>query len=121
MSSDLSMFRRMMKCLATLGGEGIWEPSDRFASLRMVVTWYRTRLTSLSPPEVLRLQAMAEPADFVHIFDVKVLLRIVDAASVTAKRQSNWENVQEIDIFGEIAGISFRCLQRSVTGAESFV
>jgi len=35
--------------------------------------------------------AMAEPADFVHIFDIK----------------SGYEKVQEIDLFGEIAGISF--------------
>ncbi|XP_024031502.1 putative disease resistance RPP13-like protein 1 isoform X2 [Morus notabilis] len=35
--------------------------------------------------------AMAEPADFVHVFDVK----------------SGYEREQEIDFFGEIAGISF--------------
>lgn len=35
--------------------------------------------------------AMAEPADFVHIFDTK----------------SGYEKVQEIDLFGEIAGMSF--------------
>lgn len=35
--------------------------------------------------------AMAEPADFVHIFDTK----------------SGYEKAQEIDLFGEIAGISF--------------
>lgn len=34
---------------------------------------------------------MAEPADFVHIFD----------------SQSGYAHSQEIDIFGEIAGISF--------------
>jgi len=38
-----------------------------------------------------RFLAMAEPADFVHIFDIK----------------SGYEKVQEIDLFGEIAGISF--------------
>uniref|UniRef100_A0A0C9S6T1 TSA: Wollemia nobilis Ref_Wollemi_Transcript_10555_1848 transcribed RNA sequence n=1 Tax=Wollemia nobilis TaxID=56998 RepID=A0A0C9S6T1_9CONI len=35
--------------------------------------------------------AMAEPADFVHVFDVK----------------RNYDQCQEIDLFGEIAGISF--------------
>ncbi|XVF64752.1 hypothetical protein PTKIN_Ptkin09bG0192200 [Pterospermum kingtungense] len=35
--------------------------------------------------------AMAEPADFVHVFDTK----------------SGYVNCQEIDLFGEIAGISF--------------
>ncbi|XP_021774028.1 uncharacterized WD repeat-containing protein C2A9.03-like isoform X2 [Chenopodium quinoa] len=35
--------------------------------------------------------AMAEPADFVHIFDVK----------------NNYEEEQEVDFFGEISGISF--------------
>ncbi|EPS65228.1 hypothetical protein M569_09550 [Genlisea aurea] len=35
--------------------------------------------------------AMAEPADFVHVFDAR----------------SGYVNVQEIDLFGEIAGISF--------------
>uniref|UniRef100_A0A7S4PRP2 DUF2415 domain-containing protein n=1 Tax=Guillardia theta TaxID=55529 RepID=A0A7S4PRP2_GUITH len=64
--------RRMMRCLATLGG--------RLGAIR-----------SLRFTEDGRYMAMAEPADFVHIFDVK----------------SNFENVQEIDIFGEIAGISF--------------
>uniref|UniRef100_A0A7S0EYQ1 DUF2415 domain-containing protein n=1 Tax=Hanusia phi TaxID=3032 RepID=A0A7S0EYQ1_9CRYP len=64
--------RRMMKCLATLGGH--------LGAIRSI------RFTQDG-----RYMAMAEPADFVHIFDVK----------------SNWENVQEIDIFGEIAGISF--------------
>ncbi|CAI8597495.1 unnamed protein product [Vicia faba] len=38
-----------------------------------------------------RFLAMAEPADFVHIFD----------------SQSGYTHSQEIDIFGEIAGISF--------------
>ncbi|KAL2893885.1 putative WD repeat-containing protein C2A9.03 [Bienertia sinuspersici] len=38
-----------------------------------------------------RFMAMAEPADFVHIFDTK----------------SWYEKAQEIDLFGEIAGISF--------------
>lgn len=38
-----------------------------------------------------RFMAMAEPADFVHIFDT----------------QSGFEKAQEIDLFGEIAGISF--------------
>ncbi|CAL5348744.1 unnamed protein product [Camellia sinensis] len=38
-----------------------------------------------------RFMAMAEPADFVHIFDT----------------QSNYAQAQEIDLFGEIAGISF--------------
>ncbi|GAB4861198.1 hypothetical protein Ancab_036357 [Ancistrocladus abbreviatus] len=38
-----------------------------------------------------RFMAMAEPADFVHIFDTN----------------SNYEKGQEIDLFGEIAGISF--------------
>ncbi|KAK9271302.1 hypothetical protein L1049_026892 [Liquidambar formosana] len=38
-----------------------------------------------------RFMAMAEPADFVHIFDT----------------QSGYVKVQEIDLFGEIAGISF--------------
>lgn len=38
-----------------------------------------------------RFLAMAEPADFVHIFDT----------------QSDYTTGQEIDIFGEIAGISF--------------
>ncbi|VFQ85086.1 unnamed protein product [Cuscuta campestris] len=38
-----------------------------------------------------RFLAMAEPADFVHIFDT----------------HSNYESCQEIDLFGEIAGISF--------------
>lgn len=38
-----------------------------------------------------RFMAMAEPADFVHIFDTK----------------SDYTKCQEIDLFGEIAGISF--------------
>ncbi|KAG7031706.1 SPBC2A9.03 [Cucurbita argyrosperma subsp. argyrosperma] len=38
-----------------------------------------------------RFMAMAEPADFVHIFDT----------------ESSWVEGQEIDMFGEIAGISF--------------
>lgn len=38
-----------------------------------------------------RFMAMAEPADFVHIFDVK----------------SGYEKEQEIDFFGEISGMSF--------------
>ncbi|XVE55467.1 hypothetical protein DITRI_Ditri03aG0161000 [Diplodiscus trichospermus] len=38
-----------------------------------------------------RFLAMAEPADFVHVFDT----------------ESGYVNCQEIDIFGEIAGISF--------------
>ncbi|XVE95335.1 hypothetical protein REPUB_Repub02eG0088100 [Reevesia pubescens] len=38
-----------------------------------------------------RFLAMAEPADFVHVFDTK----------------SGYVNCQEIDLFGEIAGISF--------------
>lgn len=38
-----------------------------------------------------RFLAMAEPADFVHVFDTK----------------SDYTTVQEIDLFGEIAGISF--------------
>ncbi|GFY96428.1 transducin/WD40 repeat-like superfamily protein [Actinidia rufa] len=38
-----------------------------------------------------RFMAMAEPADFIHIFDT----------------QSDYAKSQEIDLFGEIAGISF--------------
>ncbi|KAM3355659.1 putative WD repeat-containing protein C2A9.03 [Capsicum galapagoense] len=38
-----------------------------------------------------RFMAMAEPADFVHVFDVK----------------SGYEEEQQIDFFGEISGISF--------------
>nr|XP_043638873.1 uncharacterized WD repeat-containing protein C2A9.03 isoform X2 [Erigeron canadensis] len=38
-----------------------------------------------------RYMAMAEPADFVHLFD----------------SQTNYESGQEIDVFGEIGGISF--------------
>lgn len=38
-----------------------------------------------------RFMAMAEPADFVHVFDVK----------------SGYEREQEIDFFGEISGMSF--------------
>lgn len=38
-----------------------------------------------------RYMAMSEPADFVHIFDVK----------------NGYETRQEVDIFGEISGISF--------------
>ncbi|KAL3685555.1 hypothetical protein R1sor_003577 [Riccia sorocarpa] len=38
-----------------------------------------------------RFMAMAEPADFVHIFDTK----------------QDYNQCQEIDIFGEVAGISF--------------
>ncbi|KAJ7529426.1 hypothetical protein O6H91_15G049600 [Diphasiastrum complanatum] len=38
-----------------------------------------------------RFMAMAEPADFVHVFDTKC----------------DYEQCQEIDLFGEIAGISF--------------
>lgn len=38
-----------------------------------------------------RFLAMAEPADFVHIFDA----------------QSGYVQCQEIDLFGEIAGVSF--------------
>lgn len=38
-----------------------------------------------------RFMAMAEPADFVHVFDTK----------------SGYVHGQEIDMFGEIAGISF--------------
>eukprot|EP01018_Ginkgo_biloba_P007573 Gb_24277 [translate_table: standard] len=38
-----------------------------------------------------RFLAMAEPADFLHVFDVR----------------QNFDQCQEIDLFGEIAGISF--------------
>ncbi|XWS09566.1 hypothetical protein CRYUN_Cryun39dG0001200 [Craigia yunnanensis] len=38
-----------------------------------------------------KYMAMAEPADFVHVYDVK----------------SGYENEQEIDFFGEISGLSF--------------
>ncbi|RWR93009.1 hypothetical protein CKAN_02223900 [Cinnamomum micranthum f. kanehirae] len=38
-----------------------------------------------------RFMAMAEPADFVHVYDT----------------QSDYRKAQEIDLFGEIAGISF--------------
>lgn len=38
-----------------------------------------------------RFMAMSEPADFVHIFDTK----------------SDYCRSQEVDLFGEIAGISF--------------
>ncbi|XAR48572.1 hypothetical protein NMG60_11031438 [Bertholletia excelsa] len=38
-----------------------------------------------------RFLAMAEPADFVHVFDT----------------QSDYSQAQEIDLFGEIAGVSF--------------
>lgn len=38
-----------------------------------------------------RFLAMAEPADFVHVYDT----------------QSDYRKAQEIDLFGEIAGISF--------------
>lgn len=38
-----------------------------------------------------RFMAMAEPADFVHVFDVT----------------SEYEKKQELDFFGEISGISF--------------
>lgn len=38
-----------------------------------------------------RFMAMAEPADFVHVFDTK----------------SGYSKAQEIDLFGEIAGMSF--------------
>lgn len=38
-----------------------------------------------------RFMAMAEPADFVHVFDT----------------ESGYVKGQEIDLFGEIAGISF--------------
>lgn len=38
-----------------------------------------------------RFLAMAEPADFVHVFDTK----------------SSYTQVQEIDLFGEIAGVCF--------------
>ena len=38
-----------------------------------------------------RFLAMAEPADFVHVFDTK----------------SEYAEGQEIDLFGEIAGVSF--------------
>lgn len=38
-----------------------------------------------------RFLAMAEPADFIHVFD----------------SHSGYEQCQEIDIFGEIAGVSF--------------
>lgn len=38
-----------------------------------------------------RFMAMAEPADFVHIYDIG----------------SDYSKAQEIDLFGEIAGISF--------------
>lgn len=38
-----------------------------------------------------RFLAMAEPADFVHIYDVK----------------ANFDQYQEVDLFGEIAGVSF--------------
>jgi WD40 repeat protein len=38
-----------------------------------------------------KFMAMAEPADFIHIFDV----------------ESGYTRKQEVDFFGEIAGISF--------------
>lgn len=38
-----------------------------------------------------RFMAMAEPADFVHVFDVK----------------SGYDKEQEIDFFGEISGMSY--------------
>uniref|UniRef100_A0A1D1XFW1 Putative WD repeat-containing protein C2A9.03 n=1 Tax=Anthurium amnicola TaxID=1678845 RepID=A0A1D1XFW1_9ARAE len=38
-----------------------------------------------------RFMAMAEPADFIHVFDTK----------------SDYSMAQEIDLFGEIAGVSF--------------
>ncbi|CAI7892754.1 unnamed protein product [Closterium sp. NIES-54] len=52
-----------------------------------------TRYPSLPPLThfSLRFMAMAEPADFVHVFDTS----------------SGFTLAQEIDIFGEIAGISF--------------
>jgi len=64
--------RRTYKCLATLGG--------RIGSIRSI------RFTDDG-----QYMAMAEPADFVHIFDCN----------------QNFHVAQEIDLFGEIAGISF--------------
>eukprot|EP00286_Rhodomonas_abbreviata_P000792 CAMPEP_0181288738 /NCGR_PEP_ID=MMETSP1101-20121128/501_1 /TAXON_ID=46948 /ORGANISM="Rhodomonas abbreviata, Strain Caron Lab Isolate" /LENGTH=436 /DNA_ID=CAMNT_0023392897 /DNA_START=226 /DNA_END=1536 /DNA_ORIENTATION=- len=64
--------RRTYRCLATLGGH--------IGSIRSI------RFTDDG-----RYMAMAEPADFVHVFDVN----------------QNWHVAQEIDLFGEIAGISF--------------
>ncbi|KZV28920.1 hypothetical protein F511_13715 [Dorcoceras hygrometricum] len=61
--------------------------SESFATLKGRMGAIRTiRFTSDG-----RFMAMAEPADFVHIFDTS----------------SDYSRSQEIDLFGEIAGISF--------------
>ncbi|XP_073282733.1 uncharacterized WD repeat-containing protein C2A9.03-like, partial [Primulina huaijiensis] len=61
--------------------------SESFAILKGRMGAIRTiRFTSDG-----RFMAMAEPADFVHIFDTS----------------SDYSRGQEIDLFGEIAGISF--------------
>lgn len=44
-----------------------------------------------------RFLAMAEPADFVHIYDTKTI----------GKTEAGCSKAQEIDLFGEVAGISF--------------
>jgi len=64
--------KRTYRCLATLGG--------RIGAIRSI------RFTADG-----RYMGMAEPADFVHLFDVR----------------QNFHESQEIDLFGEIAGISF--------------
>lgn len=61
--------------------------SESFATLKGRMGAIRTiRFTSDG-----RFMAMAEPADFVHVFDTS----------------SDYSRGQEIDLFGEIAGISF--------------
>lgn len=64
--------KRTWRCLATLQG--------RIGAIR-----------SLRFSEDGSYMLMVEPADFIHIFDVR----------------SNFHEAQEIDLFGEIAGVSF--------------
>uniref|UniRef100_A0A7S4UEI9 DUF2415 domain-containing protein n=1 Tax=Guillardia theta TaxID=55529 RepID=A0A7S4UEI9_GUITH len=61
--------RRMMRCLATLGG--------RLGAIR-----------SLRFTEDGRYMAMAEPADFVHIFDVKVRSSLVSSSDRLSQRRA---------------------------------
>eukprot|EP00850_Spirogloea_muscicola_P002935 SM000011S19113 [mRNA] locus=s11:965777:969204:- [translate_table: standard] len=68
----------------------LWDlrfPSAAFASLKGRIGAIRSiRFTTDG-----RFMAMAEPADFVHVFDIK----------------QGFARSQEIDLFGEVAGISF--------------
>lgn len=68
----------------------IWDIRNLNSSVA-VLKGYIGAVRSLRFSSDGRFLAMAEPADFVHVFDAK----------------HNYDQCQEIDLFGEIAGISF--------------